>query len=50
MAIEAHSECDLGALMDVATDPVDAEASFVLIIHLGELSGHGMMRMNFYEA
>ena len=47
MAIQAHSERDLGLSMEIATDAVDPEPCFILIVHLGEPCGHVMVRMDF---
>lgn len=46
MSIEPDSEGNLGLSMKVATDAVDAEARFLVVIHMGELGCHRVMGMD----
>lgn len=50
MSIEPDSEGNLGLSMKVATDAVDAEARFLVVIHMGELGCHCVMGMDLDEA
>lgn len=50
MTIEANSEGDLGLSMEVATDTINAEPGFIVIIHLGEPCGHRVVGVDLDEA